>query len=661
MHQKSTESTANLQAAQALASAGLPVFPVGPGKRPLVKWRDRATTNPAQIERWWQKWPEAMPGLPMGQTSKLAVLDLDKRPDKDGLAALREMGLDPDTLSPVRVATPSGGQHIYFRWPEGMGNSAAGLPPGMDVRGEGGFVVAPGAVNGKGTYRLVSGALGEALPDWPDRLQPRRRAVEPGEGEPTGLLLPVILSALSALPNDGDAFASRDAWLRIGMGLHAETGGSDAGREAWHGWSRLWPGYDPDATDAAWDSFAADGGVSGWVIIAEAEARGWSDPSVAELRRLETLDDFTDDDVRLPDAILPEEEASIAALVSGGPVERSGLTFETPADCAAVAPRPYVVKGLLSEGDVAAIVGAPGAGKSLFAPRLGYAVAQGAEAFGRRTKAGRVLYVAAEDHHGMRGRLSALRKQESEAPDFLLVGGVSDLLSKKGDLRALLAAVKTHRPKLVFIDTLAVAFPGLEENAAEGMGRVVAAARSLTKWGAAVVLIHHDTKAGERLPRGHSLLNGALDVSLYLKREGSTVIVEPTKNRNGTTEQALGFRIVTRQVGIDEDGDPIRAAVAEETDAAFAGSASNGLSPSASAAFEIFRQLSGGVHAVADADWRQAVIDSRTVSASENEESRRRAYKRAVEELARSGKVIFSGDYFTEVRSDGEDFTDDDV
>ena len=64
-----------------------------------------------------------------------------------------------DALSGTQGATAGDGRHLFFEWREGMSNSAAGLPPGLDVRGEGGFVVAPGAVNGTGVYRLIKGSL----------------------------------------------------------------------------------------------------------------------------------------------------------------------------------------------------------------------------------------------------------------------------------------------------------------------------------------------------------------------------------------------------------------------------------------------------------------------------------------------------------------------
>ena len=644
----------NLQAALALSDAGVPVFPFHlvpnpkPGKDPIKKpcftgWQDQATTDKTRLRRWFAKHPERMPGIALGPRTGWAVLDVDQKNGKDGFAGLRAMGIDPEALSPVMVQSPGGSLHAYFRWPEGMGNSNAGLPPGLDVKGEGGYVAAPGATHAGGTYRLVSGSLADDLPPWPEALKPRLKAKEPGQGEPTGLPFHVIRAALMALPNSGDAYGSRDVWLQILMALHAETDGGEDGREAAHDWSRQWPGYDESATDTAWDSFHADGGVTGWAIIHEAERQGWRDATVTHLLWLSDFD-------LIPTA---EEEAELDALVDGpndddGPAPKpGGLTFLTPAECATLPARPYVIKGLLAQGDVAAIIGAPGAGKSLLAPRLGYAVAQGAEVFGRRTKAGGVLYVAAEDGHGMRARLSALRADHGEADAFQLVSGVSDLLSDKGQLKALRAEVKARRPALIFIDTLAVAFPGLEENSAEGMGRVVAAARSLARWGAAVVLIHHDTKAGDGLPRGHSLLNGALDVSLYLKREADVVAFKPSKNRNGTTEQDFAFTIATRRLGTDEDGDPITTAICQEADTADLPRKADKLPPAASAAYAHLRHLSPDGKPVAEEAWREACVNGRNVSQSEKWESRRDTFKRAVRDLLQRELIEFGEGFYS--------------
>ena len=77
----------------------------------------------------------------------------------DGLASLKEAELElgrlPDTFT---VATPSGGEHRYFSVPKGTGlkNSASELGPGVDVRANGGYVVAPGSeLVGKGWYKTT--------------------------------------------------------------------------------------------------------------------------------------------------------------------------------------------------------------------------------------------------------------------------------------------------------------------------------------------------------------------------------------------------------------------------------------------------------------------------------------------------------------------------
>jgi len=347
---------------------------------------------------------------------------------------------------------------------------------------------------------------------------------------------------------------------------------------------------------------------------------------------------------------LPDEDPEIADLLDTTPEEPrktdSVLTFLSPADCALANPRPYIVKGLIAERDVACIVGAPGVGKSVLAPALAYAVAQGREAHGRRTQPGRVFYVAAEDEYGMRGRVTALKNEHGDADTFTLVGGVTDLLSEdikgKGSrhFQALRKAVKEQRPALIVIDTLALAFPGLEENSAEGMGRVVAVTRALTKWGAAVILVHHDTKDGQQgLPRGHSLLNGALDLSIHLtKAQDGIVRGRLTKNRNGACDVDLAFRIHGEEIGIDEDGDAVTAAICEEVDGSTSTDADR-LKPTERAALASIMETAGDADSIDEKLWRTIAQDDVRISAAEKPDSRRRVVAEALRGLARRDVV----------------------
>ena len=135
-----------LKAALSYAKRGIPVFPCEPGgKRPLTYngfWD--ATTDARRIEAWWSRWPSANVGVPTGQKSGLLVLDIDQRGGGPGSLAVleRENGSLPRT---ARSRTGGGGVHVFFRYPMGeeVRNSAGWLGPGLDVRGEGGYVVVP--------------------------------------------------------------------------------------------------------------------------------------------------------------------------------------------------------------------------------------------------------------------------------------------------------------------------------------------------------------------------------------------------------------------------------------------------------------------------------------------------------------------------------------
>ena len=158
------------QAALEYAEMGLFVFPlVLNEKKPLTGsgFKD-ATIDPIVINRWWDKWSDANIGIPTGKVSGWLVVDVD---DKDGvsgsesLSALEEQyGKLPETR---KHETPSGGYHLIYRCPEvSVPCSAGKIGLGLDVRCEGGYVVAPPSVIDGNQYRVVNdGPLADA-PQW---------------------------------------------------------------------------------------------------------------------------------------------------------------------------------------------------------------------------------------------------------------------------------------------------------------------------------------------------------------------------------------------------------------------------------------------------------------------------------------------------------------
>jgi predicted P-loop ATPase len=135
------------------------------GKHPMVRWRSYDENT---------KGPGGGYGIQTGRFNGIFVVDLDVKsakngkPAKDGVAAFTQLAADrpiPDTLS---VLTPSGGVHFYFRLPPDLyvPKTLGVLGPGIDILGEGGFVVGPGSPHKNGgVYQEVPGELADA-PDW---------------------------------------------------------------------------------------------------------------------------------------------------------------------------------------------------------------------------------------------------------------------------------------------------------------------------------------------------------------------------------------------------------------------------------------------------------------------------------------------------------------
>lgn len=129
----------NLEWALACAARGWQVFP-SEGKRPLVRWSVASTTNIIQITDYWTRWPNADVCIRTGADSNLVVIDWDAYKIA---SPLRQHPLGDRLPMTYTVATVKGGQHAYFTHPGyPVANSAGTLAEYVDVRGDGGMVVA---------------------------------------------------------------------------------------------------------------------------------------------------------------------------------------------------------------------------------------------------------------------------------------------------------------------------------------------------------------------------------------------------------------------------------------------------------------------------------------------------------------------------------------
>jgi hypothetical protein len=179
-------SNRHAAAAERLARRGWPVLPchhpvngccscgdpqcASPAKHPRTRHGLRdASVEADRIEQWWSIWPDANLAIRTGARPAgvgVVVLDIDPAHGGDtSLADLRAVhGAVPVTLE---VRTGGGGRHLYFAHPGGQVPSSAGrVGAGLDVRGDGGYVLAPPSRHASGTrYQWVRGPL-RPLPGW---------------------------------------------------------------------------------------------------------------------------------------------------------------------------------------------------------------------------------------------------------------------------------------------------------------------------------------------------------------------------------------------------------------------------------------------------------------------------------------------------------------
>lgn len=183
MTQEATEPVEQVQpsvldAALMYAKRGWKVFPVR-GKLPLVPhWDKDGTTDETQIRKWFEEpdWEFESPeqphyeqvGIGLITGNGLVVLDIDTKAGnlEDILSTLAGMTEAKEFSAPV-VRTGGGGLHFYFATDKSLRNRT-GVVRGVDVRGDGGYVVAPPSLHTSGNrYEWMDLPIPDILPVWP--------------------------------------------------------------------------------------------------------------------------------------------------------------------------------------------------------------------------------------------------------------------------------------------------------------------------------------------------------------------------------------------------------------------------------------------------------------------------------------------------------------
>lgn len=221
---------------------GMSVIPLKPNsKEPLINWKPYQSqrASESEVKEWFQKWPNANIGVLTGSISGLAIIDLD---GPEGLQQGQLLGLSSPLLS-----ITGRGKQLWFQNPIGISvPNSVKIALGIDVRGEGGYVVSPPSVHPNGKrYRFnrsLTVSVVESLPLFPMDLfakgvqssqtstlakvgNPKGWIAEALNGMQIGNIDDTIFKICSRMRNDG--YTEEDA--RTLLRPHSDLSGAEPG------------------------------------------------------------------------------------------------------------------------------------------------------------------------------------------------------------------------------------------------------------------------------------------------------------------------------------------------------------------------------------------------------------------------------------------------
>jgi hypothetical protein len=233
-------------------------------------------------------------------------------------------------------------------------------------------------------------------------------------------------------------------------------------------------------------------------------------------------------------------------------------------------PLSWFIKEVIPCAEIGTIYGPSGVGKSFWSLDLMASIALGEDWRGRKVKPGRIVYIAAEGAGGFRNRVAAYEKHHkielAQLPIVFLPAAPNFL--KEDDPQAVAELINTEGQfDLIVIDTVSAVTPGANENSSESMGLLISHCKYLHQaTGATIVLIDHSGKDTSQGVRGWSGKYAAMDFVIEVIKNNDCSVAKVRKQKDGVEGVDFAFKLVTVNLGVDDDLDPITSCVIEHLD-----------------------------------------------------------------------------------------------
>lgn len=527
--------TETLRLARAYTSRGWSVVPVRPGdKLPAVEWAifQREPAQDAQLVNWFESGGYGI-GLVQGQVADTIILDFDGEAGMETRARL-EAQYGPFPLT-VEALTPGGGCHVMVLHPGRYVPTRRGLLPGMDVRGDGGFVVAHPSIHANGRrYEWDIDHHPEDVevapcPAWVAELVCSNAPGDANSEQVVQVIRPGSLGMPETVIADGRETYMRDTVLAVLSEMQAALGELPRLEQLFEA---VWAQYSRKVDFTRAGRGANEVRAKCRYTLARVQA------GIVKLRPREPK---------------PDPEPAAEPVQSNKPVRPRILSI---AEIEALPPPVWLVDGLIPERGLAVPYGPPKQGKTFVVLSMALHIAAGLEWMGKAVQQGGVVYIAGEGVGGLGLRIKAMRAHYGisdrvpfwvvpKAVNFSDPAAVADLVKLVRD------TVLDEPIVLVVVDTLARAAPGVEENSSKEMGVVIASCDAVRDALECTVMpIHHAGKDASKGLRGSSAIHGAVDASFQISGTGKQVTLTPVDQKEADPGPPLVFEMVEIAVGI---------------------------------------------------------------------------------------------------------------
>jgi len=513
---------ANLIAKALEVADEYPVFPCGANKAPIVSGGFKsATQDPDEIERMFSLPAAELIGVPTGEASGLAVIDIDIR---DGKAGKEWTEKNQAMLGVTRkVQTMSGGWHFYFQHEDGLRNSA-NIDGCVDIRAEGGYVCFPDGDK----YRFLND---EDIAPFPSEMRLRLSYYD--AEMPSALVRQVAEDGLGRVSDGREKLMA--AMIMASVAEYTREHGVPPTAE--YLVQHVWPVYKARVVSRTGDLEKEGRGLGEFIKKAQSTIRR------ARAGAIEGIEQA------------PERKAGEPEIVTqpDRPMREIRLKFMEELE---MAPPPrFLVGDYIIENSFVCLYAPPASYKSFLVIDWALSVAHGADWAGRPTRQAPVVYLAMEGQTGLINRALAWhhdRKLDAKGVPFAAV--TTNLMmadNGQADTAALIEAIRSSMdtpPAMVCIDTLSRVMDG-DENTQTSMSAFVRHCQQIQEaFDCTVLVVHHTGKAGSGA-RGSSVLQGAVDTELQLKREaGNTGIVQLTVTKQKDIEEAEPMHLKAREI-----------------------------------------------------------------------------------------------------------------